>query len=82
MLFMEIQYIGKNYTGYTNTLCGENAQYFSVKAGGTFRKICRYHFLSHFYCVPSPFIHDIQLRYFPIRNVCKGTLTLPVVTVR
>jgi hypothetical protein len=82
MLFMEIKYIGENYTGYTNKLCGENAQYFSVKAGSTLIKICRYHFLSHSYCVPSPFIDDIQLRYFSIRNFCKGTLTVPVVTVR
>jgi hypothetical protein len=82
MLFMEIKYIGENDTGYTNTLCGENAQYFSVKAGGTLTKRCGYHFLSHSNFVPSPFIHDIQLGHFPIHNVCKGTLTLPVVTVR
>jgi len=55
MLFMEIKDVGENYIGHTNTLCGENAQYFSVKAGDTWIKICRYHFLSHSYCVPSPF---------------------------
>jgi len=55
MLFMEIKNVGKNYIGDTNTLCRENAQYFSVKAGGTRIKICHYHFLSHSYRVPSAF---------------------------
>jgi hypothetical protein len=42
---MEIKEVGENYTGHTNTLYGENAQYFHIKSSVTWIKIGRYHSL-------------------------------------